>query len=73
MQAVESHSSSEVTQWLVYWVVYALFSVIEIFSDTLVYWIPLYYRLKLGFLVWAMMVSGLRIEIAVHSCNIFKI
>ena len=57
IKAMETHASSEVTQWLVYWVVYAFFSVIEIFVDTLVYWIPFYYRFKLGFLLWAMLVS----------------
>lgn len=56
-RAMETHNSSEVTQWLVYWVVYAFFSVIEIFVDTLVYWIPFYFRFKLGFLLWAMLVS----------------
>jgi hypothetical protein len=59
IKAMETHATSEVTQWLVYWVVYAFFSVIEIFSTTLVYWIPFYYRFKLGFLLWAMLVSRL--------------
>lgn len=56
VMAMESRNSNEVTQWLVYWVVYAFFSVIEIFVDTLVYWIPFYFRFKLGFLLWAMLV-----------------
>jgi len=55
VQAMESHASNEVTQWLVYWVVYSFFSVIEIFAETLLYWIPFYYRFKLGFLLWAML------------------
>ena len=57
IRAMETHNSSEVTQWLVYWVVYAFFSVAEIFVDTIVYWIPFYFRFKLGFLFWAMLVS----------------
>ncbi|KAL7496268.1 hypothetical protein ACHAWX_000303 [Stephanocyclus meneghinianus] len=55
VRAIESHASNEVTQWLVYWVVYSFFSVIEIFAETLLYWIPFYYRFKLGFLLWAML------------------
>jgi len=55
VRAMETHATTEVTQWLVYWVVYASFSVIEIFADTLTYWIPFYYRFKLGFLLWAML------------------
>ena len=57
IKAMETRNSNEVTQWLVYWVVYSFFSVIEIFADALVYWIPFYYRFKLGFLLWAMLVS----------------
>lgn len=56
---MESHASNEVTQWLVYWVVYSFFSVVEIFAETLLYWIPFYYKFKLGFLLWAMLVSRL--------------
>lgn len=37
---------------LTYWVVYAAFNILESFSDYLLYWIPFYYAVKLGFLVW---------------------
>jgi receptor expression-enhancing protein 5/6 len=40
---------------LIYWVVYAFFSIIEVFVDTLLYWIPFYYTFKMAFLVWAML------------------
>ena len=43
------------TQWLMYWVVYAFFSIIEVFTDFLLYWIPFYYAFKLAFLLWAML------------------
>lgn len=67
VRAIESHASNEVTQWLVYWVVYSFFSVIEIFAETLLYWIPFYYRFKLGFLLWAMLVSSLYHVAEFHS------
>jgi receptor expression-enhancing protein 5/6 len=38
--------------WLTYWIVYSLFSVIDVFVDYILYWIPLYYLVKLVFLVW---------------------
>ena len=60
VRAMETHATTEVTQWLVYWGVYASFSGIEIFEGTLAYWIPFYYRFKLGFLLWAMLVSELK-------------
>ena len=50
-----SSSSTDVTQWLIYWVVYSFFSIIEVFIDILLYWIPFYYAFKLAFLLWAML------------------
>merc|ERR1719379_1590774 len=40
--------------WLTYWIVYSLFSVVEVFVDYILYWVPLYYLLKLVFLIWLM-------------------
>lgn len=53
--AIESKSRGDDTQWLIYWVVYCFFSMIEIFTDFLLYWIPFYYAFKLAFLLWAML------------------
>ena len=46
IKALESSGKDDDTQWLMYWVVYSLFSVLEFFSDTLVGWIPLYWLVK---------------------------
>jgi receptor expression-enhancing protein 5/6 len=43
------------TQWLVYWVIFAFFTIAETFIDYLLYWIPFYYAFKLAFLAWAML------------------
>merc|ERR1712150_213227 len=53
-EAIENKSADD-TQWLIYWVVYAFFSIIETFVDILLYWIPFYYAFKLAFLLWAML------------------
>lgn len=53
--AIESKARGDDTQWLIYWVVYCFFSMIEVFTDTLLYWIPFYYAFKLAFLLWAML------------------
>jgi receptor expression-enhancing protein 5/6 len=45
-EAIESKTRGDDTQWLIYWVVYAFFAVIETFSDFLLYWIPFYYAFK---------------------------
>lgn len=53
--AIESKHRGDDTQWLIYWVVYCFFSMIEVFTDFLLYWIPFYYAFKLAFLLWAML------------------
>merc|ERR1712183_49315 len=55
LEAIESRIRGEDTQWLIYWVVYAFFSTIEVFTDFLLYWIPFYFAFKLAFLLWAML------------------
>jgi hypothetical protein len=49
-EVIESKTRGDDTQWLIYWVVYAFFAVIESFSDFLLYWIPFYYAFKVRFL-----------------------
>ena len=52
-EAIETKVRGDDTQWLVYWVIFAFFSIIEVFADFLLYWIPFYYAFKLAFLLWA--------------------
>merc|ERR1711933_661377 len=55
-EAIEGKKQNEViTQWLIYWVVYSLFAIIEVFVDFLLFWIPFYYTFKMAFLLWAML------------------
>uniref|UniRef100_A0A0D6R929 HVA22-like protein n=1 Tax=Araucaria cunninghamii TaxID=56994 RepID=A0A0D6R929_ARACU len=51
-KAIESKSKEDQDQWLVYWAVYGSFSIVELFSDKLLSWFPLYYHVKLAFLIW---------------------
>lgn len=48
MKAIESHSKEDDTKWLTYWVVYAVFSIVEYFSDFLVSWFPMYWLIKVN-------------------------
>merc|ERR1712232_447818 len=54
-EATENRTKGEDTQWLIYWVVYGFFTLIETFVDFLLYWIPFFYAFKLAFLLWAML------------------
>jgi len=44
-------------QWLTYWIVFATFSLVESLTDFFLYWIPFYYVVKSGFLVWCFLPS----------------
>merc|ERR1719211_879175 len=57
IKALETDDKDDDTQWLMYWVVFSFFSVIEFFADILVGWIPAYWFSKCIFLLWCM--SGL--------------
>ncbi|KAM8960990.1 receptor expression-enhancing protein 5 [Pelodytes ibericus] len=54
IKAIESPNKDDDTQWLTYWVVYGIFSIIEFFSDIFLSWFPFYYMIKCGFLLWCM-------------------
>ncbi|KAI0157570.1 TB2/DP1, HVA22 family-domain-containing protein [Xylariaceae sp. FL1272] len=51
MGALFSSSKVDDTQWLTYWVVFALFTVMES-ALNVVYWFPFYYTFKFVFLLW---------------------
>merc|ERR1711977_218036 len=51
-KAVESGDKKDDTLWLTYWVVFAFFSLTEQAADFLISWIPMYFFLKVAFLVW---------------------
>ena len=51
-KALESKSPECAAQWLTYWVVFSLFTVLEYVADRLVSGMPFYYILKLGFVLW---------------------
>ncbi|XP_061172066.1 receptor expression-enhancing protein 5-like isoform X1 [Saccostrea echinata] len=53
-KAVESTDKDDDTVWLIYWVVYSFFALLEFFTDIFLFWIPFYWLLKCIFLVWCM-------------------
>jgi len=46
VKAVESPQKDDDTQWLIYWVVFGCFNIVEFFSDILLSWFPLYFLTK---------------------------
>ncbi|QDZ21222.1 HVA22-like protein [Chloropicon primus] len=54
-KALESNRLDAAAEWLTYWVIFSLFTVIESVGDFLISWIPFYSFLKLGFLTWLLL------------------
>ena len=54
LKAIDSTEDDD-KQYLTYWVVYGVFSVIDIFTSFLIKIIPFYYTFKLAFLIWLFM------------------
>lgn len=52
LKALETRKRDDDIRWLTYWVVFAVFSILEFFSDILLSWMPFYYLAKCVFLVW---------------------
>jgi len=42
----------KVTKYLMYWVVYGCFNVVEVISDLFLFFVPFYWPLKMAFLLW---------------------
>lgn len=53
IMAIETDENDD-TEWLVYWIVFAGFSLLEFFIEYVIFWIPFFFSLKLCFLVWLM-------------------
>lgn len=51
-KALESKAPTAAAQWLTYWVVFSLFTVLEYFADYVISWLPFYYLAKLAFVLW---------------------
>lgn len=54
VKAIDSGKPSEASKWLMYWIVFAAFNIVEIFSDTLLSWFLIYFEAKCIFLLWCM-------------------
>lgn len=52
IKAIESPVKDDDTQWLTYWVVFALFNVIDFFSECITRYFPIYWFAKWVFLLY---------------------
>lgn len=52
IRALETKEIDDDKQWLTYWIVYGLFSFIDLFSGFILKYIPFYFIIKILFLLW---------------------
>ncbi|XP_033119406.1 uncharacterized protein T19C3.4-like [Anneissia japonica] len=51
-KAIKSRNVKEYVKWMMYWIVFAIFSCVETFSDIFAAIIPFYYEAKILFIFW---------------------
>ncbi|KAI4801123.1 hypothetical protein KUCAC02_000049 [Chaenocephalus aceratus] len=51
-KAVKTKNVKEYVRWMMYWIVFALYTVVEAVTDLTLAWFPLYYELKIAFVIW---------------------
>ncbi|XP_066537454.1 receptor expression-enhancing protein 1 isoform X1 [Hoplias malabaricus] len=51
-KAVKSKDVREYVKWMMYWIIFALFTTAEVVTDIFLCWLPFYYELKIAFVVW---------------------
>ncbi|XP_052000999.1 receptor expression-enhancing protein 3a isoform X2 [Xyrauchen texanus] len=51
-KAVKSKNVKEYVRWMMYWIVFALYTVLETITDLSMAWFPLYHELKVAFVIW---------------------
>jgi len=51
-KAVKNRNVKEYVKWMIYWIVFSTYTVIEEIADVLAYWLPLYYEIKILILFW---------------------
>jgi receptor expression-enhancing protein 5/6 len=51
-EALESSGALDDSQWLTYWLLSAIITIVERFTFRVLYYIPFYAEMKLAFLVW---------------------
>ena len=52
LRVLDSKDAAGATQWLTYWIVFALFNVVELMTSWVEDIIPFYFLIKCGFLYW---------------------
>lgn len=53
-KAVKNKDYKEYVKWMMYWIVFALFTAVETILDIFMSWFPFYYEIKILFILWVL-------------------
>jgi receptor expression-enhancing protein 1/2/3/4 len=53
-KAIKNKDVREHVKWMMYWIVFALFTTMETFLDVFLSWFPFYYEIKIVFILWVL-------------------
>ncbi|XP_060831981.1 receptor expression-enhancing protein 5-like [Bombus pascuorum] len=70
MKALESPKKEDDTKWLTYWVVFAIFTIVEFFADYILCWFPVYWLFKCLFYIWLMAPIERNGSLVLYNCII---
>lgn len=65
MKSIESKGHDD-KHWLTYWVVFACFTIVDVFSGFLLKFIPFYFFIKIIFLIWLFMPNSKGCNVVYH-------
>ncbi|KAJ8408876.1 hypothetical protein AAFF_G00246940 [Aldrovandia affinis] len=51
-KAVKTKNVKEYVKWMMYWIVFAIFTTAETITDLVLSWFPFYFELKIAFVIW---------------------
>ncbi|XP_036381407.1 receptor expression-enhancing protein 2-like isoform X2 [Megalops cyprinoides] len=51
-KAVKTKNVKEYVKWMMYWIVFAIFTTAETLTDIVLSWFPFYFELKIAFVIW---------------------
>ncbi|ESO02210.1 hypothetical protein HELRODRAFT_65616 [Helobdella robusta] len=54
-KAVKTKNVKEYVRWMMYWIVFAIFTCAETFADIFISWLPFYYEIKIFYVIWLML------------------
>ncbi|EPB68364.1 TB2/DP1, HVA22 family [Ancylostoma ceylanicum] len=53
-KAVRTKDVREYVKWMMYWIVFAIYTFVETLADIFIsFWFPFYYQLKIVFVIWS--------------------